>query len=335
MRPFIKGENRMKKLYYATFIPGMERAVEGLLRREGGVTVEQMLSGGVLYRSVKELSLDYMHHNFLVLTQLRGVSDVDAAIKKLLSAGDWLDRIPYDTAQGKRFRLVTMDREKLVPVNMRYLSMLEKAIIDQTGMKTLRERPDVELWIARRSEGMTLFLWRLGKRSVKPEKPGAMRSDVCTIVAALARLGGKNALNLLCFEDALLRAMKNAGARSVTGVCDRQETANALTARAAGVRILVQDPLNLSFADEEIDSVIVHLPEKLEANQPEAYLRGLFSEAQRVLRKDGRLIVVGARAQADNAIARAPGLMATDSFDILLSGRKCTVWVVEKGETQA
>ena len=33
----------MKKLYYATFIPGMERAVEGLLRREGGVTIERML----------------------------------------------------------------------------------------------------------------------------------------------------------------------------------------------------------------------------------------------------------------------------------------------------
>ena len=50
---------------------------------------------------------------------------VDAAIKKLLSAGDWLDRIPYEQTRDKRFRIVTMDRDKLVPVNMRYLNMLE------------------------------------------------------------------------------------------------------------------------------------------------------------------------------------------------------------------
>lgn len=325
----------MKKLYYATFIPGMERAVEGLLRREGGVTIERMLSGAVLYRSVKELRLNYMHHNFLVLTQMHGVSDVDAAVKKLLSAGDWLDRIPYEEAREKRFRIVTMDRDKLVPVNMRYLNMLEKAIIEQTGMKTLRERPDVELWIARRSEGVTLFLWRLGsKRSVKPEKPGALRSDVCTIVAALARVGGKNVLNLLCSEETLLRALKNAGARTVTGVCEKAEAQSALS-RVQGARLVCQNPLSLSFADGEMDAVVAHLPEQLEAAQPEAYLRGLLSEARRVLDDKGRIVLVGVRSQADNAVARAPGLAVTDSFDILLSGRKCSVWILEKAEEDA
>ena len=321
----------MKKLYYATFIPGMERAVEGLLRREGGVTIERMLGGAVLYRSVRELTLPYVHHNFLVLTQLHGLADVDVAIKKLLSAGDWLDRIPYEQTRDKRFRIVTMDRDKLVPVNMRYLNMLEKAIIEQTGMKTLRERPDLELWIVRRSEGMTLLLWRLGKRSVKPEKPGALRSDLCTLVAALARVGGKSALNLLAWEETLLRALKDAGARSVTGICEDPDTCRPLS-RVQGVRVMAGNVANLPFEEGEMGVVVAHRPEKGNAAQPEAYLRAMLKEARRVLRDDGRVVLVGTRAQADNALSRAPGLDVTDAFDILLSGKKCSVWILEKTE---
>ena len=321
----------MKKLYYATFIPGMERAVEGLLRREGGVTVERMLGGAVLYRSVRELTLPYAHHNFLVLTQLHGMADVDAAIKKLLATGDWLDRIPYEQVRDKRFRIVTMDRDKLVPVNMRYLNMLEKAIIEQTGMKTLRERPDLELWIVRRSEGMTLLLWRLCKRSVKPEKPGALRRDLCTLVAALARVGGKSALNLLAWEETLLRALKDAGARSVIGVCEQEETCRQL-ARVQGVRTMTGNAESLPFGEGEMSAVVMHLPEKWNVAQPEAHLRAMLKEARRVLSDGGRVVIVGIRAQADNAISRAPGLEVADAFDVLLSGRKCSVWILEKTE---
>ena len=58
----------------------------------------------------------------------------------------------------------------------------------------------------------------------------------------------------------------------------------------------------------------------------------MLKEARRVLRDDGRVVLVGARAQADNALSRAPGLDVTDAFDILLSGKKCSVWILEKTE---
>ena len=143
----------MKKLYYATFIPGMERAVEGLLRREGGVTVRAHARRRGALPQCAGADIALCASQFFGIDALHGMADVDAAIKKLLATGDWLDRIPYEQVRDKRFRIVTMDRDKLVPVNMRYLNMLEKAIIEQTGMKTLRERPDLELWIRTAQRG--------------------------------------------------------------------------------------------------------------------------------------------------------------------------------------
>ena len=35
----------MKKLYFSTFVPGLERPVEAMLRKEGGVAVEHVLPG--------------------------------------------------------------------------------------------------------------------------------------------------------------------------------------------------------------------------------------------------------------------------------------------------
>ena len=43
----------MKKLYFSTFVQGLEQPIEAMLRKEGGVAVERMLSGAALYRSVR------------------------------------------------------------------------------------------------------------------------------------------------------------------------------------------------------------------------------------------------------------------------------------------
>ena len=43
----------MKKLYFSTFVEGLEKPIEAMLHKEGGVAVERVLSGAALYRSVR------------------------------------------------------------------------------------------------------------------------------------------------------------------------------------------------------------------------------------------------------------------------------------------
>lgn len=164
----------MKKLYFSTFIQGLEKPIELMLHKEGGVAVERMLNGAALYRSVREPSLPYMHQTFQVLFQMKPMANVNDAVRRLLATGGWLDRFPYEETQGKKFRIVTAQDDQLVSANMRYVDMLEKAICEQTGMRTYRERPEVELWVLCRPEA-AYFLWRMGKRTQKQD--GQLRSE--------------------------------------------------------------------------------------------------------------------------------------------------------------
>ena len=133
----------MKKLYFSTFVEGLEKPIEAMLHKEGGVAVERVLNGAALYRSVREPALPYMHQTFQVLFQMKPMANVNDAVRRLLATGGWLDRFPYEETQGKKFRIVTAQDDHLVSANMRYVDMLEKAICEHTGMHTYRERPDV------------------------------------------------------------------------------------------------------------------------------------------------------------------------------------------------
>ena len=198
----------MKKLYFSTFVQGLEKPIETMLHKEGGVAVERIVPGAAIYRSVREPSMQFVHQTFSVLFQMKPVKDVNEAVKRLLSTGTWLDRFPYEETEGKRFRIVTAEGDKLVAANMRYVDMLEKAICENTGMRTYREKPDVELWVLCRPEA-SYFLWRIGKHS-SARQEGQLRPDVCAVVSFLSQCGAKNAAILGCSGSTLPLALKAA-----------------------------------------------------------------------------------------------------------------------------
>lgn len=319
----------MKKQYYSTFIPGMERAVGDFLSHEGGVTVDRVMPGAALYRSVREPNFPYMHHTFMVLTQFSGVKDLDTAVKRLLMQGEWLDKMPYDSLTGKKFRIVTMQNGQLQSVNMRYLNMLEKAIMDHTGMRTLRERPEVELWIECRSPGVMYFLWRMGaKRGAKAPGQGALREDFCAMIAGMCRAGGQNIVNLCCREENIVRAQQRSGAKSIYAVCDQERIEKSLSG-IKGVRTTRDVSV---IEDKWAQAVVASVSDRIAQPQPEAFLRSLFVNAHRVMKDEGTMLLVALAGQADNAVSRAPQMRITGRYDLTLSGKKHVVWFMKKAD---
>ena len=116
----------MKKLYFSTFVEGLEKPIEAMLHKEGGVAVE------------REPALPYVHQTFQVLFQMKPMANVNDAVRRLLATGGWLDRFPYEETQGKKFRIVTAQDDHLVSANMRYVDMLETAICEHTGSANVR-----------------------------------------------------------------------------------------------------------------------------------------------------------------------------------------------------
>ena len=117
----------MKRLYYSAVIPGLEETAARMLKKEGGVSVEQTLAGGVLYRSIRTPDFAFCRRTFLVLARLPGVKDPEAALRRLLASGGWLDNIPYEEAEHVHFRITVSDGEAKVHVNMKNVALLERA----------------------------------------------------------------------------------------------------------------------------------------------------------------------------------------------------------------
>ena len=317
----------MKKLYFSTFIQGLEKPVETMLHKEGGVAVERIVPGAAIYRSVREPALPFVHQTFSVLFQMKPVKDVNEAVKRLLSTGTWLDRFPYEETEGKRFRIVTASGDKLVAANMRYVDMLEKAICENTGMRTYREKPDVELWVLCRPEA-AYFLWRIGKHSVSRQE-GQLRSDVCAIVSFLSQCGAKNAAILGCTSTTLPFALKAGGARTLTCVCPDHASAKLLEIKVRGVRVSEGSSGYTDLADGSQSAVVIHLPVKAEKTpRLESDLRNTLFEARRILQEDGRLIVIGALAHVESTLRKTQGVRMQGRYDLTLSGQKSAIWVM-------
>ena len=303
-----------------------------MLHKEGGVAVERIVPGAAIYRSVREPSLPFVHQTFSVLFQMKPVADVNDAIRRLLATGSWLDRFPYEETQGKRFRVVTAVGDQLVAANMRYVDMLEKAICENTGMKTYRERPDVELWVLCRPEA-AYFLWRIGKRSATRQE-GQLRSDVCAVVAFLSRCSGGSAAILGGTSGTLVQAMKSCGARTLTCVCPDRASARLIGDKVRGVRVIEGSSGYTDLADRSQDAVTLYLPVKAERYE-ESELRNALYEARRILREDGVLIIVAALHHAESTLRKTQGVRALARYDLTLSGQRSAIWVMQPKEEDA
>lgn len=317
----------MKKLYFSTFIPGLEKPIEAMLHKEGGVAVERVMNGAALYRSVREPSLPFVHQTFSVLFQMKPMKDVNEAVKRLLATGGWLDRFPYEETEGKRFRIVTAQADKLVSANMRYVDMLEKAICEHTGMRTYREKPDVELWVLLRPEA-AYFLWRIGKGPAN-RQDGQLRPDVCAVTAFLTQCGNKNTALLGNSGASMAMAMKQGGARLISCVCPDKASVKALEGKVKGVRAVEGSSGYTDLADMSQGAVVLYMPVKAEKTpNTEAELRNAMFEAKRIAQSDARIAVIANVSHAESTLRKTQGVRMLGRYDLTLSGQKCAIWLM-------
>ena len=312
----------MKRLYYSSFLPGLEKPMTRLLSKESGVSVEQVLRGGALYRSVKTPALPFVHQSFLVLARLKSAKTPDEALRLLLSGGTWLDNLPFEEMEGKRFRITVSDGEKKIPAGMRYVDQLERAIGEHTGLRVNRERPNVELWVLLRPE-QTLFLWRL---SQAPRTEGRLRPDLVHAIASNLGYNQQSAAVLGMGEDSVALALRQRGARRVT-LISTDEAAIRRVARGQGIHAALAGAEHTGLEAKSQEAVYLH------AIPPHGHgmtldLRAALYEAGRISTSGGRL-VVSAPAVMDDVVRRNRGWRELEQCVCMLSGQAVSVWTLE------
>ena len=315
----------MKRLYYSAVIPGLEPVAVRLLQKEGGVSVEQALAGGVLYRSVKAPDFAFCRRTFLVLARMTGIRDPEAALKRLSTSGGWLDNIPYEEAEHVHFRITVSDGDSKVHVNMKSVALLERTIAEQTGMHIDRERPTVELWLIAGDAG-SLFLWR--RKEKKDRDQGRLPADFSDMMAFLIGYDKKNLAVLGCRDDGLPRAMLARGARKVACVLTAPEAADRVK-RIPGLTAVTADAAHTGLETEGFDALCVNLiPEKDKPAEDSNVLRSVFHEAARLTRKGGRMVAVLPAGSGREVLSRNREWAEEERYGCTLGGRKLEICVV-------
>lgn len=158
-----------------------------------------------------------------------------------------------------------------------------------------------------------------------------------TVAAAMARLAqvqaGQTVLDPMCGAGTILAEVHALGLRS--RLLGGDEDAAAL--RAANVNLQFEkaqlepwDARRLPLQDGTVDRVISNLPFGKQLSRPELIgplYRRLLPEFQRVLRKDGRAVLLAADTTAMQDAARLVGWRSERRVSVRILGQKATIFV--------
>ena len=288
----------MKSRYLISFLSGLEEPIEQLLKKCGGVSVERMLSGGALLRSSRTPVLPFARQRFLVLFQMKPCVLPDEALKRLLTAGEWLNALPYEEISGKRFRITVSDGEKKTPAGMRYISLLEKAIEEQTGMHVNRERPECEFWVLLRKEA-AYFLLHIPSQG--QETKGRLRPDVAGTVALLFGYNPGTVALLGATDDVLVRMLREQGAKKILCVRDNNGE-DGFKSRKDGIRVVLGTPEQTGLEEKTCNGACLFLPAR--KGMTSFNLREALHESARILTREGTLVLVAPQQDAQSIAER-------------------------------
>lgn len=238
--------------------------------------------------------------------------------------------------QAKDFRLRFMRAGKLTPVEPQLLTQAERAISRATGLKSGRTGADCEFWYVVRSEGGGFFgLLLPDPNERKPEK-GELRPS---LAAAIAELGGVTdgdvVLDPFAGHGSLAAAAHSlARVKSISVERDR-ELAGFLKhrfARTDGSRVIEGDARALPLDDRSVSLVLTDPPWgefRRDLSLDDLY-RDALGEMARVLKDDGRAVVLTAREFGLWEIASDCGFNEKSRVDTLVGGKKATAHLLTK-----
>jgi 23S rRNA G2445 N2-methylase RlmL len=344
----------MANRYYATFVPGMQKVVEAIVReRLSDVKIERLLDGAVIF----ETQCTYDKLNFFCFNNIFAVIDVaensggETALEAYMRAVRGLGPQPViaeNTKKIRSFRVVCSLENTPAAVNERVRQDTERYIAAQSGLTIDRSRPDTEFWFLSRREGLSVFMKRLTRHGSfeKTLHPGELPPPLAYL---LCRLSGPNPGDIVadpfCGYGAIpVERLKRFPAdRFYASDKDgkaiawaRKKITGTLNSRCDFRQADLYE-LPALLPPESLDAIITDPPWGLYQSPGKpvlpigpfyADMAGIFAG---LLKPGGTAVVLTARQEELTAGAAKTGrFVIQDTIPILLSGKKAAVFVLKK-----
>jgi predicted RNA methylase len=345
--------------YYAAFVPGMQDIIAALLReRLADVVILKLMDGAVIFKT--ECTYDGL--NFLCFNNIFALIDIleqksspkilEQHIKKILRFGqsrearNLLEKIwplmAANSKQIKSFRLVCSVENKPIAINENLKMDMESFIMNNSGLKLSRSKPDTEFWFIWRREGFSCFMKRLTNHR-QGLHPGELSPQLAWLLCHIADLKhGEIVIDPFCGYGSIPQAackhfpIKKILASDIDPRCIK------ITGSKSGLLKECCEILEADFhsimnyiPSAQADAIVTDPPWGMYKETP-LPLQTLYNEIlevfSRVLKNKGRAVILSAaEKELETAVEKNQAFSIKGKIPILVSGKKAFVFVLAKG----
>lgn len=336
--------------YLGLCIPGAEELCAKILACRLKDMEGPAVSGGCVAFST---SLPYSSLNLFCFNNIFRVLYTAPAKPTPQGLGDFVRSIPgapadwpacRENPRGTRtFRLVTSCCNQLTAVPRKAKSLAENKLCAESGLRPDRSLPDSEFWAMVRADGTGWLLKRLTRHKAydKLLSPGELHPELCYMMCWLS---GPKPTDIVsdpfCGHGAIPRERCRRFPYSQIYAFDTDggmmASARQKLPNREGIHIKKQDALSLreALSPGSIDAFITDPPwglyQDVGMSLTEFYSRAL-SEMYACLKPRGRIVLLTAAKEALlSALEGVPGLALAERYDILVSGKKAAIFLMEK-----
>ena len=316
-------------LFYATFISGFNSLVAKLLSRDG-MNVGRMMDGAVDFESeILPTDLPYLNNAFIVLRRLSHTNLVKLAQDVIAKPPSSISLKP------KNFRVFASRENELVSLPGNLMHNLVDTFAHLTHSPFSPRQAEAEFWLLSRSEGISYCLYRL--TSVKRHcAQGELRPELATLLCEcsdpqdddvfLDPFAGSGSIPFA--RSRLKQSFHGIFAHEILpelaeGIKKKvRRIHNAKMQRSFFVRC--QDFLSNTFQPNMFSAIVTDPPWGVFKPISADFYPTLLREAERILKPDGRLVLLTA---CPNALRSLPSsLNHNTTYHILVSGQKAAVY---------
>lgn len=350
--PYLPGQS--ENTYASTFISGLGRPIDKLLRENlDSVSIKTLMDGLVLYSSKENAkrikSLRFFNNSFLLLAEFLDLPSRGDVFSRMMESTYDIDlglllRRPFLGVRS--FRIVTSDENQLVSTDKQLVQQLGKRISAIRGLNVHvnQHNPQAEIWFLRRRENIGFLLLRLTKNVTnKKLSPGQLRPELAHILCALAETSKED----VCLDpfsgsgSIPLELVERFPSKLVFAGDHRDDSKKTIRSRIktkkAKTRLIpkTQDALNMiSFQDGFISKIITDPPwgEYEPIDDIISFYSAMMREFLRVLDRSGIIVLLTAKKNEIELVLADYGDAVTlqEKYDILVSGKKVGVYKLKK-----
>ena len=317
--------------FISTFITGFQDVVsDDLPRRLPGVKILNCYDGLIHYKfdgdSRQLEKIIYFNNTFFVLKIMKGKGlNFPSLIGTVCSSKN------YFLVNKGTFRVRFQQENQFAKVDKNLTRRVEEYVVRNSRLTLDRLSPTNEIWFSIRREGFAFCGELISKREFteKNLNKGELRPEIAYLMCCYADIQSDDVvLEPFCGYGSIpIQLEKRFACKKIYASDIDKEKINAL--QTEHLVIQQSDAFELAhISDNSIDVIVTDPPWGLWENieDIEGFYKKMFASFKRVLKAQGKMVILSARTKELEAAATSAGLHIKKSLHTLVNGKKATLY---------